>query len=510
MRYLNHILAFLMPFVMAGHAVATLQIVPGTAPEAVELGAEFGPIQVRVTDADGNPVSGARLTWPKGFFRTRIVTLNPDYRYCPFDPLASCGVTADGQGIAVLPRMYSQNLGIQTLDIRGQSPFGQVPSTDLGTVRLAVNFIQPSRLSSLAIIGGDGQSALRGAPLPQSFSVQALAFDGQPLVGKQVRFETFVFTGQAEGRFPNGATSASATTDANGIAVSPTLTVGLALGTGEITAFIEDSDYHLFPSRRLSFTVRMPDGSTILPLQDMWWSGFEENGWGMSIAQHEDRLFSVIYAYGIDGRPTWYVIPDGRWTPGGRFRNYSGPTYSPRGSPYFAYDATRFAAGTAMPTESILNFRDRATFPDDEATSFLRFGQSEHFRKTIVRQDFTSDTPAPITGLGDMWWGGPAQNGWGIAIMEQHGGLFSVWLTYGADSLPTWFVMPSGTWTSANTYEGTIYRTLSSSWPNYDVRQLQVIAAGSFRYTFHGMNSATFDYAADGHSGSLSISRQDF
>ena len=40
------------------------------------------------------------------------------------------------------------------------------------------------------------------------------------------------------------------------------------------------------------------------PLQDMWWSGPAENGWGMSVVQHGDRLFAAIYAYDADGAPT--------------------------------------------------------------------------------------------------------------------------------------------------------------------------------------------------------------
>jgi hypothetical protein len=49
------------------------------------------------------------------------------------------------------------------------------------------------------------------------------------------------------------------------------------------------------------------------PLKDMWWSGSAENGWGMSIVQHDDVLFGVIYAYDAGGKPTWFVMPGGDW-----------------------------------------------------------------------------------------------------------------------------------------------------------------------------------------------------
>ena len=45
------------------------------------------------------------------------------------------------------------------------------------------------------------------------------------------------------------------------------------------------------------------------PLQDMWWSGPAENGWGMSVVQHGERLFCAIYAYDTSGDPKWYVVP---------------------------------------------------------------------------------------------------------------------------------------------------------------------------------------------------------
>jgi hypothetical protein len=47
------------------------------------------------------------------------------------------------------------------------------------------------------------------------------------------------------------------------------------------------------------------------PWQDLWWSGSVENGWGMSVVQHRDQLFSVIYAYDAAGAPTWYVMSGG-------------------------------------------------------------------------------------------------------------------------------------------------------------------------------------------------------
>jgi hypothetical protein len=96
----------------------------------------------------------------------------------------------------------------------------------------------------------------------------------------------------------------------------------------------------------------------------------------------------------------------GRGRPAGASATTRGTAYSPRGSPYFAYDANRFNAGTPVAGGAILNFRDRALYPDDEPTSFLRLNLAG---KTIVRQDFGPDVPPRMQGVGGMWWGGPSQ-----------------------------------------------------------------------------------------------------
>jgi hypothetical protein len=111
-----------------------------------------------------------------------------------------------------------------------------------------------------------------------------------------------------------------------------------------------------------------------------------------------------------------------------------------------------------------------------------------------------------------MWWGGVSQNGWGVALLQQYRTIFGVWYTYDVDGNVTWYVMPSGTWTSDIVYEGKLYRTRSSPLLGhaYDRTALQVIEVGSFRITFAGENSATMEYSVDGRTGVLSLVRNGF
>ncbi len=276
-----------------------------------------------------------------------------------------------------------------------------------------------------------------------------------------------------------------------------------ASGTAEFTVTPDGrlGDYVIelaFRDKTQRITLALPAN----PLQDMWWAGREENGWGLSVVQHASGLFSVIYAYDAAGKATWYVMPAGTWD--AARTSYSGAVYSPRGAPYSAYDATRFAPGAAVGRVTI-SFIDATT----AALDYTLDGVSG--RRGIQRQEFGIPDATATADVGDMWWGGFAQNGWGIAVLKQHRSLFGVWFTYDAGGAPTWFVMPAGYWSDAATYEGHIYRTTGSPWLGraYDVNALQVSDVGGFRFRF-GIEGAAFDYLIDGKSGTMALVRQPF
>ena len=148
---------------------------------------------------------------------------------------------------------------------------------------------------------------------------------------------------------------------------------------------------------------------------------------------------------------------------------------------------------------------------EGESAARLSFSKDGKFvNKALKPQDFTGDLPSPQQGLADMWWGGLSQNGWGIAILEQFGNLFSVWFTYDEDGKPTWFVMPGGEWKDSTTFSGTIYRTSGSAWLErpYDASQLRVGAVGTYSFRFATKDRATFEHSVDGRSGAADITRQ--
>lgn len=255
--------------------------------------------------------------------------------------------------------------------------------------------------------------------------------------------------------------------------------------------------------RYLTRTLRVALSPPTNTWQDLWWSGVAQTGWGMSVVQHKDMLFGIIYAYDDAGKPIWYVMPGGAWN--AAHTAFTGAVYVPKGSPYFAYDTQRFKVGAAVGSAT-LGFNQS----DSAALDYTINGISGH--KDITRLDFgRPGEAATLTGLGDLWWGGVPQDGWGIAVMQQGNTLFSNWYTYDANGAPTWFVMPGGSWIDAGTYEGILYRTTGSPWlgKTYDASKLDTVPAGWFRFKFAG-EAATMDYMIDGRTGSVPLVRLAF
>ena len=237
-------------------------------------------------------------------------------------------------------------------------------------------------------------------------------------------------------------------------------------------------------------------------VQDMWWAGGAENGWGMSIVQHDGKLFVVIYAYDDAGLPTWYVLPAGTWNSDNTV--FSGQLYFTHGTPYYAYDAGLFDPGQGAGRASI-------TFHDANHATLSYVIHGIAGTKEITRQLFGPPADFKGTDRADMWWGGANQNGWGIPIIRQNATYFMVWFTYDGTGAPTWFVMPVVNVASDGTLSGRVYRTTGSAWLGqpYDASKLHVTDAGSFTLSFVG-DTGTLSWNVDGHSLTVTLDQQKF
>src|SRR5207244_5630390 len=115
-------------------------------------------------------------------------------------------------------------------------------------------------------------------------------------------------------------------------------------------------------------------------------SGRQENGWGMTIAQHGGSLFSIVFAYDDAGKPTWYSMSNGRWY-GGVGNEFSGGISRPKGTPFYAYDASKLSLiETGRFGRAYLTFQG-----ENRGKVVIDFVRSRD-EKTIERFDFSKET----------------------------------------------------------------------------------------------------------------------
>jgi lysyl endopeptidase len=124
---------------------------------------------------------------------------------------------------------------------------------------------------------------------------------------------------------------------------------------------------------------------------------------------------------------------------------------------------------------------------------------------------YLSSAVTPAADYTDLWWN-PSESGWGLNLVQHPSTIiFGVWYTYEADGTRTWFVMPTGSWTSSTTYTGPLYVTNGPAFTKTFVAgQVQPRQVGSATLNFTGSGTGTFSYSVDGVSGTKSIQRQSY
>ena len=359
--------------------------------------------------------------------------------------------------------------------------------------------------ASFTVVAGDGQTTMAGLRFVEPLRLK-LTRAGAPAAGVAVSLQA---SGDgANIRFAtgvvNGAAAVQLVTDASGEVVAPPLLSIGGTGSATVTASYVDSD---------GSTASIATHYGVLPTfsyadfnaQHIWWGGPVQSGWGMSVAQHGGRLFPVVYAYDEVGAPTWW-LSDGNWPSVGG--NYAASLLRTSGAPYFAYDPSRLAINFTGEALGLSFVNDAfATFRYSAAPGSMASG----IQLPIIPFNAVIGQRSAYRGVGDIWWGGPAQNGWGISITEEANGLFMVWFTYDATGKAVWYSMPAGAWTGASQWSGAVYVTRAAGWTSgYDRNTLATAQAGTFAVDFLQDGSASFRYDVDGHQGTIPISRYAF
>lgn len=460
------------------------------APASLSVGiGETITFPLTVTLADGRPLPGAAA-----HLSVQVpLAVSPG----PFKVISGCCTDAAGQVTGQLTGGTAQ--GGYTMDVvlSGTSrppPYGALLQQDYAHLEIPVTQhaapVAPAQ-PRLELASGDNQVAPVGTPLPEPLRMRASASDGQPIANATVEF--IVDPDGPTGVFATTAsTTARAITDAAGwaqVAFTPTAGVG----QGTIHARILDSAGQPSVSTALHFTSTFANGATSAQLSDMWWNP-AESGWGLAIAQGKGSLFNVIYTYDAAGQPTWYAVTSGAWTTGFASTNV-GDLFSPRGSWYAAYDPSKFKAG-----EPVSSFAAKFASPDEATLQAPVLGSAKALRRYVF-----GDRAQPTVGVGGLWWGGAAQNGWGLTVSEQGGKLFVAWYTYDADGKPLWFTMSDGQFSNATTWTGPVYRSTRSA-----SGAVATTSVGSFSLAFSGTDKAQFTFDVQGHHGSVPISKYAF
>ena len=239
---------------------------------------------------------------------------------------------------------------------------------------------------------------------------------------------------------------------------------------------------------------------------DMWWVGPSENGWGVSITQHGRAQFIVFYVYDGSGNPIWYVLPEGTWNASNTA--FTGTLYQPTSAPFSFYVSSQFrpggVTGAAVGTATVTY-----TGTGTATLSYTINGVSGS--KAIVRQPFGTDDAQARLQVGDMWWAGIQENGWGMNIAQHARELFPVWYTYDSAGRTVFYTVPGGVWTGS-TFTGDIYSTVSSVWlgVNYNPAQFVVTKVGKMSLDFSDQSNAVMTYDISGLVQKKVITRQPY
>ena len=235
-------------------------------------------------------------------------------------------------------------------------------------------------------------------------------------------------------------------------------------------------------------------------LQDLWWAGPGENGWGLGLAQSGEQLFAAIYVYRDDGTPVWVMMPGGSWDKAHQV--FTGALYGTHGSWLGAYDPSRLNVGAAIGSA-------RITMANGEGTLDYTIGGLSG-RKSI-RRYVASGSGATGSRTG-MWWGGAAQNGWGLFLQEQGDNTFAAWYTYDRTGTATWYAMADGRADALGIVRGTLFAATSGPWlgASYDPARFAARKVGDLALTFQGSDAALMTYSVDGTTGSMPLFRFPF
>jgi hypothetical protein len=123
--------------------------------------------------------------------------------------------------------------------------------------------------------------------------------------------------------------------------------------------------------------------------------------------------------------------------------------------------------------------------------------------------------PAAATTTGDdytdIWWGGPAESGWGVSFNQQGGTILALLFVYGTDNTPRWFSATMYV-STAGAYSGQMYATTGPYFgaASFNTNSVTVTNVGSMSVNFSSPYAGTMQYTVNGVAVTKSIIREGF
>ncbi len=170
-------------------------------------------------------------------------------------------------------------------------------------------------------------------------------------------------------------------------------------------------------------------GIPLIALSGVWWNPAVP-GWGLALQRNLDNtIFAVLFIYDQNGRPTWYVMPDGRPQNGA----VEGDVFQPTGPSYTepVFDSTKVRMGDPVGKFRVAMNDQPGTYLYDGTFEFDIHGI--HSSNPIEPYIHGGYGPLPSA----IWWR-PQESGWGLVTYNNFSALFM----YGEDGHPTWFIVP--------------------------------------------------------------------
>jgi hypothetical protein len=268
---------------------------------------------------------------------------------------------------------------------------------------------------------------------------------------------------------------------------------------------------HFEPTGTGAYDLRLRADAVDVNYTALWFNP-AESGWGLNITHQGNILFGTLYTYDASGNPTWYSMSGGVKQPDG---SYMGELVSTTGPAFATTPWNPNAVARTVVGSMRLSFTD-----ETHGTLTYNVGTAQ-VTKSITPFNFSglptcgwsASNRSQNSNFQDLWWGGPAESGWGVNLAHQGGIIFATLFTYDAAGRPLWLSMSEGRGTTGAAFTGALYRSTGPAFnavPFTPITAANLTQVGNMSFSFTDGNTGTMTYTVNGVQVTKSIRRLEF